>query len=73
MLHHMVGGGWGLAVRRIFEAGALALAPMAACFLPLLIDLGAAFPWARQESVAADHLLQHRSPTSTSRSSSSAS
>jgi hypothetical protein len=62
MLHHMTGGGWGLATRRIFEAGALALTPMAACFLPLLIDLGAVFPWARKETVAADHLLHHRSP-----------
>jgi hypothetical protein len=60
MLHHLVGGGWGAAARRILEAGAIALAPMLILFAPLLFDLGSIYPWARPDTVAADAELQHK-------------
>jgi hypothetical protein len=47
MLHHLVGGQWGLPVRRPMEAGGLTLVPMAVLFLPLAVDLETLYPWAR--------------------------
>jgi hypothetical protein len=61
MLHHLVGGGWGLPVRRLLEAGSGTLLLMAALFLPLLFGLRDLYIWARPQEVAADPLLQHKS------------
>jgi hypothetical protein len=46
MLHHLVGGGWGLVIRRPLEAGALAVIPLAVLFLPIAFGLRALYPWA---------------------------
>jgi hypothetical protein len=46
MLHHLVGGGWGLVIRRPLEAGALAVIPLAVLFLPIAFGLHALYPWA---------------------------
>lgn len=62
MLHHMVGGSWGLPVRRLLEAGGGTLPLMALLFVPILVGMRALYVWARPEAVAADPLLQLKSP-----------
>lgn len=62
MLHHMVGGGWGFVIRRVLEAGARTILPMALLFVPLLFGAGELYPWADPEKVAADHHLAHKAP-----------
>ena len=49
MLHHLVGGSWGLVVRRPMEAGGVTLLPLAVLFLPLALGLGHLYPWATAE------------------------
>ncbi len=56
MLQHMVGGQWGLVLRRPLEAASspLVLAGLAVLFLPLLLGLPILYPWADPAAVAAD-------------------
>jgi hypothetical protein len=61
LLHSLVGGGWGIAIRRVLEAGAMTLWLLALLFVPLAIGLQHLYLWARPEVVAADPLLQHKS------------
>ena len=53
MLHHLVGGSWGLVVRRPMESGGMTLLPLAFLFVPLALGLSRLYPWARPEEVAA--------------------
>jgi hypothetical protein len=46
MLHHLVGGQWGLVIRRPLEAGALTVIPLAVLFLPIALGVHALYPWA---------------------------
>lgn len=62
MLHNLVGGGWGVAVRRLIESGTKTLPLVALLILPLLAGMRHLYIWARPEAVAADELLQHKSP-----------
>ncbi len=64
MLHHLTGGAWGFAIRRLLEAGIRTL-PLAAIFaLPLLCGLlfGDLYPWADADVRAHDPILQHKEP-----------
>jgi hypothetical protein len=58
MIHHQSGGMWGLAIRRILEAGARVLIVSALAFLPLIFGIGRLYEWARPEAVAASATLQ---------------
>jgi len=60
MVHHLVGGTWGVAVRRTLEAGAMTLPLMAVLFVPILFGLHALYPWARPELVANDPILRDK-------------
>src|SRR5437660_6636416 len=62
MVQFLTGGRWGLVTRRIFEAGASTLPLMAVLFLPVLFGLPQLYAWARPDEVAADPVLQHKSP-----------
>jgi hypothetical protein len=62
MLHYLVGGFWGFLIRRPLEASMMTLPLMGVLFLPMLLDLGAIYPWARPSTVAADPILQHKQP-----------
>jgi hypothetical protein len=62
MLHYLVGGNWGLAIRRPLEAAAKTLWPMAILFLPIIIGLPYLYPWANPAVAAADPLIQEKSP-----------
>lgn len=57
MLHHLVGGGWGLMIRRLLESATRTLLPLAALFVPLLFGLSRLYLWAQPSSVAADPVL----------------
>jgi hypothetical protein len=60
MLQHITGGRWGVALRRVLEAGARTLPLLALCFLPIALGMGHLFEWADPEVVAHDPLLQHK-------------
>lgn len=59
-LHHLVGGGWGIVIRRLLEAGTRTLPLTAVLVIPILVNLPAVYEWARPDVVAGDKLLQHR-------------
>ena len=61
MLHHLVGGSWGFAIRRPLEAGSRMFPLIALLFVPLLFGLEDLYLWARPDEVAHDELLQHKS------------
>jgi hypothetical protein len=61
-LHHLVGGGWGFVIQRLLESGTRTLPLMALLFLPLFFGMQDLYLWARPEAVAADKILQHKSP-----------
>jgi len=62
MLHNLVGGGWGMVIRRLLESGTKTLPLMALLIVPLLFGLQHLYIWARPEVVAADELIRHKTP-----------
>jgi hypothetical protein len=60
MLHHLVGGGWGMLTRRIAEAAMSRLPIMAILFIPILIGRHQLFPWANQAQVDLDPILKNK-------------
>jgi hypothetical protein len=60
MLHHLSGGGWGVVLRRIFEAAARTLPWMALFFVPLVFGLRDLYPWTDAAMVAQDHVLREK-------------
>src|SRR4051812_38760699 len=52
MLHALVGGAWGRAVRSPMNAGAMTLVPMAILFVPIALGLIHLYPWADPSLVA---------------------
>lgn len=57
MIHHLVGGSWGFALRRVFEAATRTLPLMALLFLPLLAGMPTLYSWVGPEA-AQDELIQ---------------
>ena len=45
MLHHLVGGWWGLPIRRLLEAGTRTLPLTALLFLPILLGMNKIYVW----------------------------
>lgn len=62
MIHHLSGGIWGLAIRRLLEAGTRTLKVSALLFIPLLFGLSRIYLWAQPEVVAHDPILQAKQP-----------
>ena len=60
MIYHLTGGGWGIAVRRIFEASAGTLPVMAVLFLPLVFGLSQNYEWTDTARMAADPVLRQK-------------
>ena len=58
MLHHLVGGAWGFAIRRVLEAGTRTLPLMTLLFLPILFGIHYLYEWSHPEIVARDEILQ---------------
>jgi hypothetical protein len=59
-LHRLVGGGWALALRRPFEAAGSMVVVMAVLFIPVLLGLPYAYPWADRTVVEADPLVAQK-------------
>ncbi|HEX3602347.1 MAG TPA: hypothetical protein VHU84_19490 [Lacipirellulaceae bacterium] len=60
MIQYLTGGAWGLLLRRILEAAASNLLPLAILFFVLVPGLPAIYEWARPE-VASSAEMQHKS------------
>jgi hypothetical protein len=60
MVYHLTGGGWGVAIRRLLEAGAGTLPYMAVLFLPLVLGLHHLYEWTHAETVMADPVLSKK-------------
>src|SRR5271170_3397372 len=57
LLHHTVGGKWGMLIRRMCEAGARTLPFMIVLLIPVLLNLSVLYPWARPPA-ANDPVIQ---------------
>lgn len=66
MLHHLTGGAWGMAIRRLLEGGLRTLPLLALLALPLVLSavtgLGHLYEWADPAAAASDPLLAHKAP-----------
>jgi hypothetical protein len=62
MLHHLVGGGWGIVIRRILEAATRTFPLVVVLLLPVLLAIPKLYIWAKPDVVAHDKLLQHKAP-----------
>jgi hypothetical protein len=50
MMHHTVGGKWGMVIRRFLEAGARTLPYMSILLIPVLLNMPILYSWARPEA-----------------------
>jgi hypothetical protein len=62
MLHHLTGGAWGLAIRRVLEAGTRTLPFMVLLFVPIVLGMHSIYSWTHPDVVAADEVLRHKAP-----------
>ena len=62
LIHHLLGGAWGIVTRRLFEAGAATMPLMALLSVPLLFGLPINYIWAQPGSAAADPKIAHKLP-----------
>lgn len=60
LLQHLSGGAWGLAARRVLEAGARTLPVVGLAALPLFLGMKELFVWADPERSRGDHLIEHK-------------
>ena len=60
MLHHLAGGRWGFAIRRLLEAGTRTLPLMLVLGIPVLLGIHELYEWSHADVVAADEILQHK-------------
>jgi len=61
LMHHTVGGRWGVTIRRLLEAEMRTLPLIALLLVPVfLFGLSALYPWARPELVNITPVLQHK-------------
>lgn len=51
LLHHTVGGKWGMMIRRLCEAGSRTLPYMVIPLIPILLSIPVLYPWARPEAL----------------------
>jgi hypothetical protein len=52
MVWHVTGGGWGVGIRRIFEAASATLPLVALACVPIFFGLSVNYPWARADVIA---------------------
>ncbi len=57
MIQHLTGGRWGLAIRRLLEAGTRTVPVLVLLFLPVVLGLKRIYPWAG--SVQSDPTIRH--------------
>jgi hypothetical protein len=61
MLHHMTGGSWGFAIRRLLENAMRTLPLFALLFVPIALGIHDLYEWSHADVVANDPVLQHKS------------
>jgi len=61
LMHHVVGGKWGMLIRRLCEAGARTLPFMGLLLVPILFGMGTLYSWARPQA-AHDAIIQSKAP-----------
>jgi hypothetical protein len=59
MLHHLVGGSWGLVIRRPLESGAMNVLLLAVLFLPIGLEVQALYPWAQAGPTGHEAVVEH--------------
>lgn len=59
-LQYLTGGAWGIAIRRLLEAGTRTLPLLAILFLPVAIGLRHVYVWARPGAMESDELLRKK-------------
>jgi hypothetical protein len=57
MIQHLTGGRWGLAIRRLLEAGTRTVPVLVLLFLPVVVGLKRIYPWAGSEQ--SDATIRH--------------
>jgi hypothetical protein len=62
LLQHLSGGAWGIAARRVLEAGARTLPLVGLAAVPLFLGLKEIFVWADPAKMHGNHLLEHKAP-----------
>lgn len=60
MVQHLSGGGWGIMIRRVIEAGAKMIVPTMIFFIPILIGLHAIYEWTHIDVVKNDIVLSQK-------------
>ncbi|NLG72412.1 MAG: hypothetical protein GX495_10270 [Chloroflexi bacterium] len=59
LLHYLVGGRWGIALRRVLEAGYKTIWLVALLFIPIIFGLPFLYRWANPAEMSTD-ILQHK-------------
>jgi hypothetical protein len=62
LLQYLVGSEWGMVIQRPLEAGAKTIWLAALLFLPVLAGAGLIYPWLNPETVAANPVIEHKTP-----------
>jgi hypothetical protein len=63
LMHHTVGGRWGVTIRRLLEAQMRTLPLIVLLLLPIVVlGLTALYPWARPADVASNAIVHHKQP-----------
>jgi len=60
MLHHLTGGGWGYAIRRLLEIFLKLMPWLTLAFIPVILTMKQLYIWTDADLVAHDHLLQRK-------------
>jgi hypothetical protein len=60
MLQHLSGGGWGLVIRRVLEAGTRTLPLMAILFVPIIFGMGHLYEWTHLSEFANGKTLEEK-------------
>lgn len=61
MLQHLTGGGWGLVIRRVLEAGTRTLPLVVILFVPILLGAHRIYSWTDAHEIAEHPVLQEKS------------
>lgn len=62
LLNNVVGGKWGVTIRRLLEAKMRTLPVVFLLFLPILLGIPYLYPWANETLLHANKILQHKAP-----------
>ena len=60
MLQHMTGGGWGLVIRRVLEAGTRTLPLVLMMFVPIVLGAHRIYSWTHAEEMAKNEALTEK-------------